>query len=127
MRRRIAPPTPWRRRRTAAPRGRATGWRASAKSAGAWRPLVGHLRRASIERVVEIWLRAQPEVVGARYAERAGRRGDAHPGFEYAPELEELARRAKPLGGFPLIEVDAASAYDADALAVEARWLLGAS
>ena len=89
--------------------------------------LVGHLRRAGVERVVEIWLRAQPEVVGARYAERAGRRGDGHPGLEYVPELEALARRAKPLGGFSLIEVEAAGAYDADALAVEARRLLGAS
>jgi len=43
------------------------------------------------------------------------------------PELEELARRAKPLGGFPLIQVDAASAYDVDALAIEARRLLGVS
>lgn len=89
--------------------------------------LVGHLQRANIERVVEIWLRVQPDVVGARYAERAGRRSGGHPGLEYVPELEALARRAKPLGGFPLIEVDAASAYDADALAIEARRLLGAS
>jgi glucokinase len=89
--------------------------------------VVGHLRRPSVERVVEIWLRAQSEVVGARYAERAGRRGDGHPGLAYVSELEQLARRAKPLRGFSLIEVDAASAYDADALAVEARRLLGAS
>jgi glucokinase len=64
-------------------------------------------------------------VVGARYAERAERRRDGHPGAEYVPELLELARRAKPLGGFPLIEV-AADAYDADVLAVEARRLLDA-
>ena len=89
--------------------------------------LVDHLRRAGIERVVEIWLRAEPKVVGARYAERAGRRSDGHPGFEYVPELEALARRAGPLGGFPLIEIDAASGYDADALATKARSLLDAS
>jgi len=89
--------------------------------------LVGHLRRANIERVVEIWLRAEPEVVGARYAERAERRSGGHPGPEYVPELEELARRAKPLGGFPLIEVDAADTYDPDALAIEVRRLLGVS
>ena len=88
--------------------------------------LVGHLQQAGVERVVEIWLRARPELVGARYAERAARRSGGHPGLEYVPELEALARRAKPLGGFSLIEVDAASAYDAEALAVEARRMLGA-
>jgi glucokinase len=88
--------------------------------------LVGHLQRAGVERVVEVWLRVRPELVGARYAARAERRRDGHPGPEYVPELMELARRAKPLGGFPLIEVDAASAYDAEALSVEARRLLGA-
>jgi glucokinase len=87
--------------------------------------LVGHLRRAGVGRVVEVWLNAPPELVGARYAERVGRRGDGHPGVEYVPELEALARRAQPLGGFPLIEVDAAIGCDVDALAVEARRLLG--
>jgi len=89
--------------------------------------LVGHLRRAGIERVVEVWLSVSPELVGARYAKRVGLRRNGHPGPEYVPELIELARRAKPLGGFPLIEVDAASAYDAEALSIEARRLLGAS
>jgi hypothetical protein len=42
------------------------------------------------------------------------------------PELESLARRAKPLGGFPLIEVDAATGCDVDALALKARRLLDA-
>ena len=88
--------------------------------------LVGHLQRAGVERVVEVWLRASPELVGARYAERAKRRIDGHPGLEYVPELEALARRAAPLGGFPLIEVDAASPCDAGALAIETRSLLGA-
>ena len=88
--------------------------------------LVGHLQRAGVERVVEVWLRASPELVGARYAERAKRRIDGHPGLEYVPELEELARRAAPLGGFPLIEVDAQSAYQIRELADEARRLLGA-
>ena len=88
--------------------------------------LVGHLRLAGVERVVEIWLRAEPHVVGARYAERAAHRSDGHPGLEYVPELEALARRAKPLGGYPLIEVDAASGYDADALAATARRMLDA-
>ena len=33
--------------------------------------LVEHLQRAGVERVVEVWLRASPELVAARYAERA--------------------------------------------------------
>ena len=89
--------------------------------------LVGHLQRAGVERVVEVWLRASPELVSARYAERAKRRIDGHPGLEYVPELEELARRAAPLGGFPLIEVEAHSAHQIRELADEARRLLGAS
>ena len=61
--------------------------------------LVGHLRRAGVERAVEVWLRAPPELVSARYAERAKLRSDSHPGAEYAPELEALARRATPQPG----------------------------
>ena len=87
--------------------------------------LVEHLRLAGVERVVEVWLRASPELVGARYAERVKRRIDGHPGPEYVPELEALARRAAPLGGFPLIEVDAQSAFQIRELADEARRRLG--
>jgi glucokinase len=88
--------------------------------------LVGHLQRGGVKRVVEVWLSASPDLVGARYAARAGRRSDGHPGLDYVPELRELARRATPLGGFPLIEVDAGRAFDAHGLAEEARRLLGA-
>jgi len=83
--------------------------------------LLDHLRRADVERVVEIWLNASPQLVGARYAARAAERSHGHPGIEYVPELEALARRARPLGGFPLIEVDAERPFPADALAAEAR------
>jgi glucokinase len=87
--------------------------------------LVEHLQRAGVERVVEVWLRASPELVAARYAERAKGRIEGHPGLEYVPELEALARRAAPLGGFPLIEVDAESAFEIRELADEARRRLG--
>ena len=68
--------------------------------------LEGHLRRAGVERVVEVWAFARAEIIGARYAARVGTRGAGHLGLEYVPELVELARRAQPLGGFPRIDVD---------------------
>ena len=79
--------------------------------------LAEHLARAQVDRTVEIWLRARPELVAERYAARVGHRNAGHPGPEYVPELAALAQRAAPLGGFALIEIDADAPPDAAPLA----------
>lgn len=68
--------------------------------------LAAHIARAGLQRVAEIWCHAPPETIGARYAARVGQRDSGHLGASYVPELIALARRAAPLGGFPLQRVD---------------------
>lgn len=68
--------------------------------------LTDHLKRAGIDHAVEIWCRAGPAQVAERYAARVGNRATGHPGLEYLPELLALSQRARPLGLFPLLEVD---------------------
>ena len=68
--------------------------------------LQGHLKRAGLEKCAEVWCHARPELIGARYLERAARRATGHLGPDYAPELVTLAASAKPTGLFPVIDVD---------------------
>ncbi len=67
-----------------------------------------HISRAGLTGVVEIWCHAAPDVIGARYAARLNARSPGHLGAGYVAELIELAGRAKPLGQFPLLEVNTA-------------------
>jgi glucokinase len=71
-----------------------------------------HLARAGVDRAVELWCAAPPETIGARYSARVGKRGAGHLGASYVPELIELAKRAAPLGGFPLLRIDATKPFD---------------
>ena len=66
--------------------------------------LRGHLERARIGHVVEVWCRVPPETAAARYRARA--RHPGHPPASYADELYELAGRARPMGFGPVIELD---------------------
>lgn len=66
--------------------------------------LRGHLQRARIERVAEMWCRVSPDVAAERY--RARTRSPGHLPASYADELAELARAATPLGLGPLFEID---------------------
>lgn len=65
-----------------------------------------HIARAGLTHIVEIWCHAPPDVIGARYMARVAQRPGGHLGADYVPELIELAARAKPTGGFPVIDVD---------------------
>ena len=79
-----------------------------------------HLARAGITDVAELWCHAPADVIGARYAERLDQRSAGHLGTEYVPELIELAARAKPLGTFPLYEIDTTKEIKTDGIV---RWL----
>ena len=74
--------------------------------------LDAHLERAGITRVTEVWCHAPPDVIGARYEARLTKRSSGHLGAEYVPELIELAGRARPLGTWPLVDVDATVALN---------------
>ena len=76
--------------------------------------LRGHLARARIGRVVEIWVAVAPELAAERYRARATTRPKGHLPASYAEELRALAARATPLGLGPVITVDGAGAADQD-------------
>jgi glucokinase len=82
--------------------------------------LQDHLARAGINQAAEIWCHAPGEVLGERYRARIEQRHSGHLGASYIPELVELAKRAQPLGKFPLFEVDTTRPLDMAALAA---WL----
>ena len=67
--------------------------------------LQGHLARARIDRVVEIWCAAAPETVADRYRARSATRAAGHLPASYADELFALAGRARPLALGPVVEV----------------------
>ncbi len=71
-----------------------------------------HLARARVERVIEVWCRVSPEAAAARYRSRTGDRHSGHLPASYADELYELAKRARPLGIGPVLEVDAERPMD---------------
>lgn len=68
--------------------------------------LRGHLSRAGIERVVEVWCRVSPEAAAARYRARTAQRHVGHLPASYADELYELAKRARPISIGPVVEID---------------------
>lgn len=82
--------------------------------------LQGHLANAGIGQVAEIWCHASPEQIGERYRARLKKRSSGHLGASYIPELIELARGAKPLGTYPLFDVDTEWPLDLPALE---KWL----
>lgn len=71
-----------------------------------------HLVRAGIGGIAEIWCHAPAEIIGERYRSRLAERHSGHLGASYVPELIELARRARPLGNYPLFEVDTTRPLD---------------
>ena len=78
--------------------------------------LQGHLAHAGLGQVVEVWCHAPGEVLGERYRARLSQRHAGHLGESYVPELIELAKRAKPLGAYPLFDVDTTRPLDATTL-----------
>ena len=78
--------------------------------------LQGHLTYAKIRQAAEVWCHAPGEVLGERYRARLGQRHGGHLGESYIPELIELANRAKPLGAYPLFDVDTTRPLDATTL-----------
>lgn len=68
--------------------------------------LTDGLRSACITRFVEIFCWAQGEILAQRYLSRVGLRHPGHPGKELAPELIEVAKKAKPTGLAEALFVD---------------------
>jgi len=77
------------------------------------------LERAGIERWVEVWCHASPDVLAARYTART--RHPGHPPASYAAELAELALVAQPMALGEVLSVDTSdfASVDLDAIA---RW-----
>jgi glucokinase len=84
--------------------------------------LTEHLARAGIAQTAEIWCHAPGPIVGERYRARLAERHDGHLGESYVPELIALADSAKPLGPYPLFEIDTTRPLD---LAAARHWLAG--
>jgi glucokinase len=82
--------------------------------------LTGHLARAGIAQTAEIWCHAPGRVVGERYRARLAERHAGHLGESYVPELVALADSARPLGRFPVHDIDTTRRLD---LASLRRWL----
>jgi glucokinase len=82
--------------------------------------LQGHIAQAGIEQLGEVWCHSPGEILGERYRARLGQRHSGHLGESYIPELIELASRAKPLGAYPLFDVDTTLPLDSAALM---KWL----
>lgn len=89
--------------------------------------LTGHLARAGLTAIVEIWCHAAPETIGERYTARVPVRPSGHPGTEYVAELMALARTAKPFGLFPVIDVDTTAAISAADIVARVDAALSAS
>jgi glucokinase len=83
------------------------------------------LARAGIERWVEVWCHASPDVLAARYAART--RHPGHPPASYADELAELALVVQPMGIGDVLSVDTTdfASVDLDAVASWVREHLG--
>lgn len=67
--------------------------------------IVAGLERAGIERWVEVWCHAAPDVLAARYSARVRHPGHPPPS-EYAAELEQLAEVARPIALRSVLSVD---------------------
>ena len=75
--------------------------------------LQAHIASAGLTTIVEVWCHAPPEVIGERYRARLGARSTGHLGADYVPELIALADRAKPLGQWPVLDVDTTLPFQA--------------
>jgi glucokinase len=75
-----------------------------------------HMATANIEQVVEVWCHAPGLVVGERYRSRLRKRHAGHLGESYIPELVELAKAAKPLGVYPVYDIETTHAFEKTAL-----------
>ncbi|MFI0845903.1 ROK family protein [Mesorhizobium sp. IMUNJ 23232] len=64
------------------------------------------IAQSGIDALAEIWCAAPPELIGARYGARVGKRLPGHPGADYVPELIALAGRAEPMRFGPVLTVD---------------------
>jgi glucokinase len=82
--------------------------------------LQNHLACAGITQTAEIWCHAPPEIVGERYRARLAHRHAGHLGESYVPELVKLAGSARPLGRYPLLEIETTRPLDVPALQ---KWL----
>lgn len=60
--------------------------------------LLEGFKTAGITRFVEVFCWAKGEILAERYLSRVGQHHPGHPGKEFAPELLEIARKAKPTG-----------------------------
>lgn len=68
--------------------------------------LTDGLKSAGITRFVEVFCWAQGDVLVQRYLSRVGLRHPGHPGQELAPELIDVAKKAKPTGLADALFVD---------------------
>ena len=78
------------------------------------------LERAGIERWVEVWCHASPDILAARYAART--RHPGHPPASYATELAELATVVQPMALAPCLSVDTTT-FDTVDLDEIGRWV----
>lgn len=79
------------------------------------------LERAGIDRWVEVWCHADPEVLVARYTART--RHPGHPsGEDYVDELRHLAAVAQPIGLGPCLSVDTSDTATVDPRAIS-HWV----
>jgi glucokinase len=78
--------------------------------------LQGHLARAGVTQVAEVWCHAPGKVVGERYRTRLDERHAGHLGVAYVPELIALADTARPLGTYPLFDIETVRPLDVAAL-----------
>ncbi len=83
--------------------------------------LQGHLERAQVSRVIEVWCHAPADLIAQRYAERARLRHEGHLGLDYVPELRLLAAQARPLGLGPVISVDTSRPLDTESVMAEIK------
>jgi predicted kinase len=83
--------------------------------------LHANLARAKITAIAELWCHAPPQIIGERYKTRLGQRSAGHLGADYVPELTALAARARPLGVFPVYEIDTTAPLEIDRIAAWTR------
>ncbi len=79
---------------------------------------------AGIDSILEFWCHAPPDLVAARYRDRAIARIPGHPGAEYTEELRLLAARAEPSRLGPVLEIDTSRSVDQGAVRafIDANW-----
>lgn len=74
--------------------------------------LQGHIERARIDRVFEIWCDVSPAAAAKRYRDRSANRHAGHLPGSYADELFELAQNAEPMALGPVVRVETNQAID---------------